>query len=69
MDFPLKIFFLRQLIPEHAPKVYAVKSVYHIATVCTMYACNFTKINSIGYTFLHWMVLNMKHLLEEKLKI
>ena len=57
VDVFLKIFFSRQLISGTCSK-----------SICWL-SCNFTKINSIGYTILHWMVLNMKHLLEKKSKI
>ena len=50
-------------------KVYVVKSVYGKVAVYTMQACDFTK-NKVHWIYsLAMTVLNMKHLLEKKLKI
>ena len=64
-------FFKASNFRNRFQNVYVVKLIYGRVAVCTMWACNFTKRNFKGTlgTVLHWVVLNMKHLLEKELEI
>ena len=49
-------------------KLSVVKSVNSRIALCTMQVFNFSKVNSIIDVLSHWVLPNVKHLLEENLK-